>query len=227
MLVARGLLGGLFQIVLFAGLLLLPAGTWQWTRALQFLSIYGAVLFVSIVLLARFSPDSLEARLKPPAAKSQPLSDKVATLFLTVSLGAWFVLIPLDVFHLHLLPQPTPEVGFLGAILFFVGYAIIMIALFNNAFAAPIVMDQSDRGQVLVDTGLYARIRHPFYLGGLLFFMGLGLWLESYASLLTLLLVLVAFVVRITVEEKVLEKNLVGYSEYLGRVPYRLIPYLW
>jgi protein-S-isoprenylcysteine O-methyltransferase Ste14 len=77
-----------------------------------------------------------------------------------------------------------------------------MVALFQNAFAAPIVKDQSKRGQVLIDTGLYGHIRHPFYLGNLLFFTSIALWLESYASVIVLPLVFVLLVIRIFVEEK-------------------------
>ena len=40
-----------------------------------------------------------------------------------------------------------------------------MLALFQNAFAVPIVRVQSEREQVLIDTGLYGLVRHPFYLG--------------------------------------------------------------
>ena len=71
MLLVRGLLGGLLQLVLIGALLLIPAGTWQWPRAIQFLAAYGVALLVSIVILARVAPASLEARLEAPAAKSQ------------------------------------------------------------------------------------------------------------------------------------------------------------
>lgn len=68
MLVLRGLTGGLFQLVVFAVLLLIPAGTWQWPRAVYFLVVYGLANSVSIVALARLAPASLEARLMRPSA---------------------------------------------------------------------------------------------------------------------------------------------------------------
>jgi len=227
MLVFRGLIGGLVQIATIAALLLLPAGTWQWPRALQFLVVYALVNSVSIVALARFAPASLEARLMPPAAESQPMADRVITACLIVSLFGWLVFIPVDVFRLQLLPSPPLEVSLLGAVTAVVGYALIWTTLFQNAFAAPIVKDQSDRGQVLIDSGPYARIRHPFYLGFLLFFLGLALWLESYAGGLALLLILLPFVARIRVEEKTLQKTLPGYAEYTQRVRFRLVPFVW
>jgi protein-S-isoprenylcysteine O-methyltransferase Ste14 len=227
MLVVRGLIGGLIQLVVLAALMLIPAGTWYWPRAIHFLVVYGLVNSVSIVALARLAPASLEARLTRPSAKSQPMADRVVTPLLVFSLFVWLAFIPIDVFRLRLLPPPSMGMSVLGAILSVVGYGFIWTTLFQNAFAAPIVKDQSERGQVLIDTGLYGRIRHPFYLGFLLFFMGLALWLESYASALTLLLPFVFLVARIRVEEGTLRETLPGYADYAGRVRYRLVPFIW
>lgn len=227
MLVLRGLIGGLFQVALFAALLLIPAGTWHWPRAVHFLVVYGLVNSVSIVALSRVAPASLEARLMALSAKSQPMADRVVTAFLIVSFFAWLAFIPIDVFRLRLLPLPSLEISLLGAVLSLAGYGLIWTTLFQNAFAAPIVKDQSERGQVLIDTGLYGRVRHSFYLGFLLFFMGLALWLESYASVLALLLPFVLLVARIKVEERTLRETLPGYADYTRRVRHRLVPFVW
>ncbi len=227
MLLIRGLFGALFQIALFAALLFIPAGTWQWPRAIQFLSVYSILVLVSTVLLARIAPSSLEARLEVPFAKSQPMADRVITLFLILSILAWFVFIPIDVFQLQILPPPGLVVSAFGAILFFGGYGILTLALFQNEFAVPVVRDQSERGQVLIDTGLYGYVRHPFYLGFLLFLVGIALWLESYASVFTLTVVLGLLVARILVEEKALREMLPGYIEYMEKVRYRLVPFVW
>lgn len=225
--VVKGLLGGLFQIMLFSLLLLIPAGTWHWPRALIFLGAYGFLVIVSIIALARWAPASLQARLQPPVAKSQPVADRVVSLLLILSICAWFLFIPIDVFHLRLLPSPHFNISILGATLFLAGFGLLLTALFQNAFATPIVKDQSDRGHVLIDTGLYKRIRHPFYLGMLLLMAGIALWLESYASILTLPVVLVFLIARTFVEEKTLQETLPGYVAYMARVRYRLIPFIW
>lgn len=227
MLIVRGLLGGLFQIALFTALLLIPAGTWHWPRAIQFLVVYGVIMLVSIVALARLAPASLEARLEVPVAKSQPMADRVVTSFIILSFIAWCVFVPIDVFHMQLLPPPSFAVSIFGAALWVAGYGFVMTALFQNAFAVPTVRDQSERGQVLIDTGLYGRIRHPLYLGFLLFLVGLALWLESYASVLALPLVFASLVARIFVEERTLRETLPGYAGYMGKVRYRLVPFVW
>lgn len=227
MLVVRGLLGGFLQLALFAALLLIPAGTWNWPRAIQFLVAYGIVLFAAIIWLAIVAPASLEARLEPAINKKQPVEDRIATGIIAVAFAGWFVFIPTDVFRLQLLPAPTLVVSVFGAALAAVGFAIMLTALYQNAFATPVVRDQSERGHTLVDSGLYGRVRHPLYTGLILWLAGLALWLESYAALIALPVVVASLLVRIHVEEKTLRETLPGYAEYMERVRSRLIPGIW
>lgn len=231
-LILRGLIGGLLQLGVFAVAIIVPAGlvpggTWHWPRALIFLAVYGVVLEVSVVALAVMAPASLEARLTAPASRTQPGADRLATLFLVMSIVAWFAFIPIDVFQLNLLPPPSLAASLIGGLASLAGFGIILTAIYQNSFAIPIVEDQSHRAQVLVDTGLYARVRHPMYLGILLFHAGLGGWLGSYASLLMLLVVLLALLARMRVEETMLRKTLPAYGAYAARVPFRLVPLLW
>jgi len=65
------------------------------------------------------------------------------------------------------------------------------------------------------------------YFGFLLFLIGIALWLESYASLLALPFVFVFVIARIFVEEKTLQETLPGYVEYMAKVRYRLISFVW
>jgi protein-S-isoprenylcysteine O-methyltransferase Ste14 len=231
-LVLKGLVGGLFQLGLYATALLVPAGlvtggTWHWSRALLFLAVYGLALEGGVIALAVFAPASLAARLTAPVSRKQPVADRVATAFLVISTLAWFAFVPIDVFHLRLLGAPSFSVSLAGAVLAAGGLATIMMAIYQNSFAIPIVEDQSDRAQVLIEEGLYGRVRHPMYLGILLFHTGIALWLGSYASLLTLVVLLTALLARILVEERTLESSLPAYRNYAARVPYRLVPLVW
>jgi protein-S-isoprenylcysteine O-methyltransferase Ste14 len=232
MLVAKGLVRGLFQLALFATFLLVPAafvpgGTWYWPRALVFLGVYGVILAASTVVLALVAPASLEARLKAPGSKKQPVADRIITAVLVLTALGWFASIPVDVFYLKLLPKPQFVISVFGGALFLLGFAIVLAAIYQNSFAVPIVEDQTERGQTLVDTGLYGVVRHPLYLGMLPFLAGIALWLESYASLIAVSVLLSVLVARIIVEEKVLRKTLPGYVEYMRKVRYRLVPFVW
>jgi len=227
MFLIKGLIGATLQIAFFGALLLIPAGTWQWTEANQFLYCYGFLTLVSTVFLAIKAPRSLEARMEMPMNESQPLSDRIATTFLLVFLVGWFVFIPIDIFHLKLLAPPQYSISILGGAASLLGYGIMLTALYQNEFATPVVRDQSDRGHELRDTGLYGLVRHPFYTGFILFCLGMALWLQSYAALIAGLLPITALIGRIYAEEKILQETLPGYREYMSRANYRIIPFIW
>ena len=227
MLVIKGVIGSLFQTAIIGALILLPAWTWQWTEANQFLICYAILSMVSAVFLGLKAPASLEARMEMPMNETQPLSDRIATTFLLVFLLGWFLFIPIDVFYLKLLATPQPMIQILGGILSLFGYGIMLLALYQNEFATPVVRDQSERGHELRDTGLYGLVRHPFYTGFILFCIGMALWLQSYATLIVGLLPLTALIGRIYAEEKILQETLPGYREYMSRTRNRIIPFIY
>ena len=227
MLIIKALIGSALQVALFAAFLLIPAGTLEWPRAIQFLAAYWIAISVASIFLAILRPDSLESRLEAPVSETQPIADRVATVILITVIAGWVAFIPIDVFYLRLFPPPSMVTSASGAVIGAIGLLIILATIYQNQFAVPVVRDQSDRGQVLVDTGLYSIIRHPMYSGTLVLFAGMGLWLESYASIIAVIFVMAAFVPRILVEETTLEKSLPGYSDYIDRVRYRLMPFIW
>ena len=227
MLVIKGVIGSLFQTAIIGALILLPAWTWQWTEANQFLICYAILSVVSAVFLGLKAPASLEARMEMPMNETQPLSDRIATRFLLLFLMGWFVFIPIDVFYLKLLAPPQQMIQILGGILSLFSYFIMLLALYQNEFATPVVRDQSERGHELRDTGLYGLVRHPFYTGFILFCIGMALWLQSYAALIAGLLPLTALIGRIYAEEKILQETLPGYREYISRTRNRIIPFIY
>ena len=162
MFVIKGVVGSLFQTAIIGALILLPAWTWQWTEANQFLICYGILSIVSTVFLALKAPASLEARLELPMNETQPLSDRIATRFLLMFLMGWFVFIPIDVFYLKLLAPPQQMIQILGGILSLFGYVIMLLALYQNEFATPVVRDQSERGHELRDAGFVWSGTTPF-----------------------------------------------------------------
>jgi protein-S-isoprenylcysteine O-methyltransferase Ste14 len=120
---------------------------------------------------------------------------------------------------------PTLLARLVGLGLAQVGLILMFVTMVQNEFAQPVVSIQEDRGHVLVDTGLYGRVRHPLYTSFLIWFCGAALWLGSVmmASFGTGILML-ALWPRILIEESTLKRDLDGYADYMRRVKHRIIP---
>ena len=114
---------------------------------------------------------------------------------------------------------------YLGLAIFVIGYSIILCTMVQNEFAQSVVNIQDERNQMLVDTGLYSYVRHPMYTGIMFFFSGIGLWLGSiFMATIGAIILMLAFIPRILIEEETLSGELNGYEAYLQRVKYRIIP---
>ena len=84
-----------------------------------------------------------------------------------------------------------------------------------------------EKGQRVVDTGVYSLVRHPMYFGTLFLIVGTPLALGSWWTLLLTPVFLLLLYFRIANEEKVLMRDLAGYAEYQRKVRYGLIPFVW
>lgn len=113
----------------------------------------------------------------------------------------------------------TAVVLFLGA------YAMYAEVLRENSYLSRTIEVQ--QGQKVVDTGLYGVVRHPMYTSTIVLFLTMPMILGSPIATLIMLLYIPLIVKRITLEERLLERELQGYREYKLKVRYRLIPYIW
>ena len=224
MLILKTVIGVLYQTALFALMLLWPAGDWLWKEGLIYLALHTTIIMFGSLYLCIFHPRSIEARLtmKDP---NQPVRDKIALAVLATVVVFTVALSPLDIFYLHIFPKPPFGVRLLGAGICTIGYIFVFVTLSQNEFAQPIVNVQEDRGHILVDTGLYASVRHPMYSFWLLGIFGMALWLGSiFAATVGTVILLLALLPRIFIEEHTLKNGLDGYAAYMERVPYRIIP---
>ncbi len=227
MLIFRLIAGLIINMAIFGTLLFLPAGTLEWWRAWVFLGVVFVCYVVMAISIFPGREDLLNERFKPPIQKGQPFADKIILILFIFAFLGLTVFIPLDVFRLHLLPNPGTLVSSLGLALFVAGWWIISFAMKENSFAVLVVKHQEERQQTVVATGVYSIVRHPMYAGAVLLMIGMPLWLESYAAGLVAIAPIGLLAIRIRVEERLLERELKGYDAYTKRVRYRLLPFLW
>jgi protein-S-isoprenylcysteine O-methyltransferase Ste14 len=96
-----------------------------------------------------------------------------------------------------------------------------------NRFFEPGVRIQTDQGHTVIDSGPYAVVRHPGYVGGSLLFVGTALCLGSYWALIPAALSCSMVVLRTIWEDRTLRDELPGYEVYARRVRCRLVPGVW
>ena len=222
------LIGGVvFNVAFCALLLFVPAGTLNWWRAWVFLAVTVVVMARAIFSILPDNAGLFSQRARGIIQKGQPLWDRVFVILLVVSYVGQIVLIPLDVFRFHFVPKPSGFVSFFGLALYVAGWWIMTLAIKANPFAVPVVRLQEERHQRVIDTGIYAVLRHPMYAGFVPMAIGPALWLQSYLAALLAVVPIAVLAVRSVFEERFLKRELKGYEAYTEKVRYRLIPFVW
>lgn len=183
-----------------------------------------AVLFIPILLLgvvmAWRAPELLEKRLQN---KEQEAQQQWVVRLSGLVFVASFVAAGLSYRYAWcMMPR---WVAWLGVAIFLLSYLLYAEVMRENAYLSRTIEVQE--GQRVIDTGLYAIVRHPMYGTTILMFLSMPLVLGSLTSLLIMLLYIPIIALRIRNEEHVLMEGLAGYKEYKERVRYKVIPYLW
>jgi protein-S-isoprenylcysteine O-methyltransferase Ste14 len=114
-----------------------------------------------------------------------------------------------------------------GLAMFLLGLALTVWA-YNTLGRYFSLEVQVQREHAVLSTGPYRLLRHPGYAGVLFGFVGLGLALQSWVSVLVLLLATTtALAYRARIEERFLVAELGDqYVQYMARTK-RLVPYVW
>lgn len=107
------------------------------------------------------------------------------------------------------------------------GYGLVVWATGTNAFFTQIVRIQPERGQTVVKNGPYRFVRHPAYLGAILIEIFVPLLLGSWSAMSISVFTLILLIMRTSLEDKMLQKELPGYEEFCRQTRFRLIPGVW
>jgi protein-S-isoprenylcysteine O-methyltransferase Ste14 len=209
-----------------AMLLFVPAGTLKWPGAWVFLVEMGASGLVIGGWLAKHDPALLAERLSSLVQREQKAWDKILMAAVLLLWSGWLVVMALDAARYRSSDFPVWAQG-VGALGIFLSVYVGYLAVRENPYAAPVVKIQKARGHKVVTTGPYRYVRHPMYAGAILFFLGTPLLLGSWCGLALAPLLMAVLAVRALLEERTLEAELEGYTEYAARVRYRLIPLIW
>ena len=207
-------------VVLIGALLFLPAGTLHYPQGWLLMGILFIPMFIAGFVMMAKNPNLLRSRLNAKEKqREQSLVVKLSGLmFLT-----GFILAGLSFrFGWWMLPR---WVSILGAVLFLISYALYAEVLRENTWLSRTIEVQE--GQTVVSTGLYGIVRHPMYAVTLVLFLSMPLVLGSALAFAVFLAYPFIISKRIRNEEEVLARDLPGYPEYMQKVRWRLIPFIW
>jgi protein-S-isoprenylcysteine O-methyltransferase Ste14 len=214
-----------WSLLIFVLCLFLPAGTLAWSRGWLFFIVTVAASILITIYLRRVNPDVIAARVnRHDGTKRWDLL--LGLIFILPTILAMPIVAALDDGRYHW--SHLPWFGcVLGYVLLIIGLVGVTWAESVNKFFEPSVRIQTDRGHRVIDGGPYAIVRHPGYVSGFFFIIGMPLCLGSEWALIPAVLFCLLLVVRTIWEDQTLRKELVGYEEYAQRVRYRLIPWVW
>jgi protein-S-isoprenylcysteine O-methyltransferase Ste14 len=214
-------------VVLVPFLPLLISWNWHWWEAWVY-ALVGVLGFVlSRFLAARRYPDILAERAKfMQHADIKPWDKTLAAL---VGLGG--ALIPITVGLDARFDWSARDFALweelVALALVLAGFALGSWALIENRFFSGVVRIQTDRGQIVVDTGPYRYLRHPGYAGALLTYWFVPFLLDSLLTFIPVLLLSFVLFVRTDLEDRTLRRELPGYKTYAQKTRYRLLPGVW
>jgi protein-S-isoprenylcysteine O-methyltransferase Ste14 len=208
------------------------AGDWFWVEGWVFIIIFAIWMYFYVSVLNKKNPRVLRNRFKikkenkieEEKSTKASSSDKWILPFFGISFALTFIIADFD--HGFNWSGSFPIwLEIIGFIILAMGLYILSLAQLQNAYASK-VLDIRE-GQKLIDTGLYAHVRHPLYSGFLVMTIGIPLGLGSWWAIIPAFTAVLGLIVRIKYEEEMLIGALDGYKKYRKHVKYKLIPYLY
>jgi protein-S-isoprenylcysteine O-methyltransferase Ste14 len=219
----QSIVQGVFGLAFFVALIFGTAGTFHYWQGWVFLVVFAASTIGFTVYLAIYDKPLLERRLKAGPQHERERSQQIIVSLVYIAFFAFLILPVLD--YRHNLSRVPAWVSIVGNAIIILSFLAIFWVVRTNTWAASNV--RVEPGQRVVDTGPYAYVRHPMYAAAVWLFVGIPLALGSWWTIVLVIPFIPVLLWRLLNEEKVLTRGLAGYTDYVRRVKYRLVPHVW
>ena len=211
-----------FSILLFQGIILfIAAGTLYWKWAWIVLLLGAFLLLINLILLPA---ELIEERGKKK--ENVKKWDKMLTSINIIPTILMYVFSGLD-HRFNWTGDVNTNINIIGLVLIFSGSMIFTWSMVSNKFFSTMVILQTDRQHMVATKGPYKYVRHPGYVGYIIFTLATPIALGTFWGLVFSGITGILLIVRTALEDDTLKKELPGYVEYTENVKYRLIPLLW
>ena len=202
-----------------------PAGRIDWWPAWAALAVMFVWIAGTAIVVLRLNPTLLAERLgRREGAKSWDAA--IVSIMGLVTLVRYIVA-GLDQRHGWTGGLPVAAQIAALAVCVLGNDLIFLWAIISNAYFSQVVRIQLERGQAVVTGGPYRYVRHPAYIGEILYELAVPVLLASWWAMIPSGLAAVLLVVRTALEDRTLRAELAGYADYARRVRYRLVPGIW
>jgi len=227
----RGVIGFVVKepmgVLFVVATLFIPAGTWKWPMGWALVALYAIWVAATIALVLPKYPGLLAervARKKDVKAWDTALMSVVGLLTL-----AKYIVAGLDLRHgwTQQVWEVPLALQIAALVMAALAYALGPWAMRANAYFSKIFRIQEDRGHTVASGGPYRFVRHPGYLGTIVFELVTPIMLSSLWALIPGAAMALLFVVRTVLEDRTLQEELPGYQAYAQQVRYRLLPGVW
>lgn len=212
----------LLGTVIFLAVLFVAAGSMLWVNAWV---LTGIILAGFVVGVVSVDPSLLQERV---GIKS---GVKREDIFFSVMMGrlgplSTYIIAGLD-FRFGWSASFPLALVVAGFVSYIIGFAILLWATKENKFFSSVVRIQKERGHYVITNGPYRLVRHPGYLGSIIYMLGLPFALASYWAIIPAIATNIIAVIRTFLEDRILRRELEGYTTYVDQVKYRLLPGVW
>ena len=210
----------LLGLLLVGILLFIPAGSLKYINGWLFICLLFIPMFIAGIVMMLKNPELLKNRLN---AKEKQKEQKEVLIISSIMFISGFIIAGLN-YRYKWIELPNIVI-IISSIIFIISYILYAEVLRENTYLSRTIEVKDN--QKVVDTGMYSVVRHPMYLVTIILFLTMPLILNSLISFIIFLIYPFIIIKRIKNEEKVLEKELKGYTQYKKKVKYRLIPFIW
>lgn len=215
------------SMVVTAAIFFVTAGTVHVTRGWLYyggLLIYIALAMVVIMVVFPEAIETVNARGK--ISKDVKTWDKVfgiaytALILFQPAVAGW------DAGRVHSF-EPPWLVSVLSFALTILANAFVHWAMIVNRHAETGVRIQDDRDHVVVSSGPYRFVRHPFYISIITSALLYPLVVGSLYAFIPGVAIVTLFIWRTAREDETLRLELDGYEAFTKQTRYRLLPWVW
>lgn len=223
-LIARYTFRETLGIIVMGAALFWSAGKIDWWPAWASIAVMLAWSAATAIVILRTNPNLLAERLGP--RKGAKAWDITIMSLLGVTQLVRYIVAGFDQRYswTNHIPFAAQMISLLFCVL---GYALVVWATASNSFFSQIVRIQSERGHTVTTAGPYHYVRHPAYLGAILYEFAVPILLTSWWAFIISGLSTILLILRTALEDRALQSELSGYAEYAQQVRHRLLPGIW